>query len=152
MTAITSFSNSDFQSLTIWKDEAGREYFRAVDVCANLRHSNPNQALQRHVNEEYIIKINDGTNRGGLTNYLSEPGLYQLIFASRTDWAKRFQKWVFEEVLPKLRRGEAAIVSTPQQAITIATPNTSISDRAHFLYRDGKVMASKSPIITNQAN
>jgi hypothetical protein len=26
-----------------------------------------------------------------------------MIFASKTEWGKQFQKWVFEEVLPKLR-------------------------------------------------
>lgn len=103
MSAIASFSNQDFQTLTVWKDDSGREFYRAIDACANLRHSNPGQALSRHVDPEYIVQIDDGTNRAGLTNYLSEPGLYQLIFSSKTEWAKKFQRWVFEEVLPKLR-------------------------------------------------
>jgi anti-repressor protein len=100
MNALSSFQNKDFQSMTVWIDEQGREFFRAIDVCSNLRHSNPTQALTRHVNPKYIIQINDGTNRAGETNYLSEPGLYQLIFASKTDWAIKFQEWIFEDVLP----------------------------------------------------
>jgi prophage antirepressor-like protein len=35
--------------------------------------------------------------------YLREPGIYQMIFESKSDIAQRFQCWVFEEVLPKLR-------------------------------------------------
>lgn len=33
-----------------------------------------------------------------------EAGLYRLIFKSRKEEAKRFQKWVFNEVLPSLRK------------------------------------------------
>jgi prophage antirepressor-like protein len=103
MSALTTFENKDFQTLTIWKDDLGREFYRAIDVCSNLRHSNPTQALSRHVNPKYIVQVDDGTNRAGKTNYLSEPGLYQLVFASKTEWAVKFQEWVFEDVLPKLR-------------------------------------------------
>lgn len=35
---------------------------------------------------------------------VKEPGLYALIFTSRKDAAKRFQRWVFEEVLPSIRK------------------------------------------------
>ncbi|MBD2302863.1 BRO family protein [Nostoc sp. FACHB-190] len=35
---------------------------------------------------------------------VTEPGLYRLIFKSHKPVAKRFQRWVFHEVLPSLRR------------------------------------------------
>jgi prophage antirepressor-like protein len=35
---------------------------------------------------------------------VTEPGLYRLIFKSRKAVAKRFQRWIFHEVLPSLRR------------------------------------------------
>ncbi|UKP01012.1 BRO-N domain-containing protein [Nostoc sp. UHCC 0870] len=47
---------------------------------------------------------------------VTEPGLYRLIFKSRKPVAKRFQRWVFHEVLPSLRRtGKYEIPHTPQQ-------------------------------------
>ncbi|MBE9054288.1 hypothetical protein IQ243_28630 [Nostocales cyanobacterium LEGE 11386] len=48
---------------------------------------------------------------------VTEPGLYRLIFKSRKPVAKRFQRWVFHEVLPSLRRtGKYEIPqATPQQ-------------------------------------
>ena len=103
MSALSSFNHPIFGSLTIHKDNEGREYYRAIDVCSCLRLSNPTVAIQRHVKSKYIFQFNDGTNRAGLTNYLSEPGVYQLIFKSKTQFAEEFQDWVFEEVLPKLR-------------------------------------------------
>jgi prophage antirepressor-like protein len=103
MTAISSFSSTEFKELKIWVDDQKREYYRAIDVCYALKHSNPSQALSRLVDDDFIFQIDDGSNRAGKVNYLSEPGLYQLIFASKTEQAKNFQRWVFTKVLPKLR-------------------------------------------------
>jgi len=36
--------------------------------------------------------------------YVTEPGLYRLIFKSRKAEAEVFQEWVFKEVLPTIRR------------------------------------------------
>ena len=112
MSALTSFNHPFFGGLTIHKDEKGREYYRAIDVCSCLRLSNATVAIQRHVNPKHIFQFDDGTNRAGLTNYLSEPGVYQLIFKSKTDFAEQFQDWVFEEVLPKLRASGGYIMPT----------------------------------------
>jgi len=112
MTLLQKFNSEAFGSLTIHRDEQGREFFRAIDVCYALKHSNPSQTLSRLVDPEYIVQIDDGTNRSGKVNYLSEPGLYQLIFASKSVGAKSFQRWVFEEVLPKLRASGGYIVPT----------------------------------------
>lgn len=38
------------------------------------------------------------------TTTILEPGLYQLILGSSSSLAKPFQKWVFEEVLPSIRK------------------------------------------------
>ncbi|MFM6183284.1 MAG: Bro-N domain-containing protein, partial [Dolichospermum sp.] len=35
---------------------------------------------------------------------LEEAGIYQLVFGSKLPSAKIFQKWVFEEVLPSIRK------------------------------------------------
>lgn len=35
---------------------------------------------------------------------ISEPGLYELIFSSRLPLALEFKSWVFEEVLPSIRK------------------------------------------------
>lgn len=118
MSAISAFDSERFGTLTVYRDDAGREYFRAIDVCSILRHSNPNQALKRFVDEDYVFQFKEETNRSQTANYLAEPGLYQLIFASKTDWAKQFQRWVFEEVLPKLRaEGGYLMENASQQQI-----------------------------------
>ena len=37
-------------------------------------------------------------------NFVSEAGLYRLIMSSRKPEAKKFQRWVYHEVLPSIRR------------------------------------------------
>jgi prophage antirepressor-like protein len=112
MSLLQRFDSEAYGSLTIHIDEQGREFYRAIDVCYALKHSNPSQALTRLVDEDYIFQIDDGTNRAGKVNYLSEPGLYQLIFASKSAGAKEFQRWVYSEVLPKLRASGGYIMPT----------------------------------------
>ena len=48
---------------------------------------------------------------------LEEPGIYQLIFGSKLPCAEKFQDWVFEEVLPTIRK-------TGQYAIAHQIPKT----------------------------
>jgi len=38
------------------------------------------------------------------TTVLKEAGIYQLIFSSKLELAQQFQQWVFEEVLPSIRK------------------------------------------------
>ena len=40
-------------------------------------------------------------------SYIDEPNLYRCIFQSRKAEAEQFQDWVFEEVLPSIRRNGA---------------------------------------------
>lgn len=51
-----------------------------------------------------IEKINGDINIHPMTNFISETGLYRLIFKSKQKNALEFQDWVVEEVLPKLRK------------------------------------------------
>jgi prophage antirepressor-like protein len=46
---------------------------------------------------------------------VKEPGLYELIFRSDKPTAQRFRVWMFEEVLPSIRRTGSYSHSTPQQ-------------------------------------
>jgi prophage antirepressor-like protein len=76
----------------------------ASDVCAVLGLSNVSDALIDF--EDYQKGIANVYTPGGLQKMLTvtEAGLYALVFKSRKDNAKRFQKWVISEVLPAIRK------------------------------------------------
>ncbi len=73
---------------------------------------------------------------------VNEPGLYRLIFKSRKPVARRFQRWVYHEVLPTIRKtGSYAIAQTtiqpqePQPALPPAVPTPQeISELADLIY------------------
>jgi prophage antirepressor-like protein len=59
------------------------------------------------------FKFQDSMGKSGRPAwYLREPGIYQMIFESKSDVAQKFQLWVFEEVLPKLRADGGYIMPT----------------------------------------
>jgi prophage antirepressor-like protein len=106
------FQHPDFGSLTTFKDNDGREYYKAHDVCLALRLSNPSQQIKRHVKTKWVFEFDDGYTNSGKALYLCEAGFNALIFKSKTPQAEKFQDWVFEEVLPKLRASGGYIMPT----------------------------------------
>lgn len=85
-------------------DEAGMPWFVAKDVCDYLDLADTSSAC-RKVWEDCKGSHNVPT-LGGAQDMITvnEPGLYQLIFQSRKPEAVEFQRWVFTELLPQLRR------------------------------------------------
>ena len=84
-------------------------WFAAVDLCRVLDIQNPRDAVSNFDGDEKMtVAITDGHSgkRGGaqFMNFVSEPGMYRLIFMSRKPEAKKFQRWVFHEVLPSIRK------------------------------------------------
>ena len=75
--------------------------FIAKDVCDVLGLKNPSVVVAA-LDEDERAKLNLG--RQGETNCVTESGLYHLVFKSRKAAAKRFRRWVTEEVLPELRK------------------------------------------------
>jgi hypothetical protein len=76
----------------------------AADVCKILEIENVSDTLTVFEDDEKGIATID--TLGGEQKVLTvmESGLYKLIFKSRKPVAKKFQKWVFSEVLPSLRK------------------------------------------------
>lgn len=104
--------NADMSNLTVFEFDSqeieivvidGNPWFNASQTAKALGYLNPLQALQDNVSVKYIQQIHLG-RRGKKPNFISEPGLYQLIMRSKLPNAEQFQDWVFEEVLPTIRK------------------------------------------------
>jgi prophage antirepressor-like protein len=87
--------------------------FYAKDVAKSLRYADTKRAVRAHVWKE--DKYTLGCLRRGesihplptghpSTVLITEQGLYQLIFGSELNTAKEFRSWVFNEVLPSIRK------------------------------------------------
>lgn len=79
-------------------------WFVGKDIASALGYADTDQALRRRVFNEYkLTRQIDGSGQKRSVILIDEAGVYQLIFGSKLESAKVFQKWVFEEVLPSIR-------------------------------------------------
>lgn len=87
----------------------------ADDMAAILGHSN-SRMMADSVDNEWKGVSNVYTPGGTQAmTVIWEPGVYQLLAKSRKPQAKPFQKWLFEEVLPSIRKtGQYAIAPQSQ--------------------------------------
>nr|DAE79427.1 MAG TPA: hypothetical protein [Caudoviricetes sp.]DAT92161.1 MAG TPA: repressor domain protein [Caudoviricetes sp.] len=141
-------------------EEDGKILFCASDVAKALGYSNPRDAISRHCRG--VVK-RDAPTQGGVQAiaFIPEGDVYRLITHSKLPGAEKFESWVFDDVLPSLRKDGyyslapqenkpdtqndavlqvlmkntevlQAIVQQNQQ-IMIALTNLSVSDAKHAM-------------------
>lgn len=94
-------------------DKCGKVWFVAKDVAEVLGYTNPQKAIRDHckgVNDSLV----PSTGGAQSTKVIPEPDVYRLIIRSKLPTAERFQKWVFEEVLPSIRKTGAYHVNSDE--------------------------------------
>ena len=96
-------SNSEFGKLEILMED-GKELFPAKECARILGYSDPNGAVRNHCKGCVKRTVVDARGCKQIANYIPEGDLYRLIIRSRLPAAQKFEKWLFDEVLPELRR------------------------------------------------
>lgn len=96
-------SNSEFGKLDILLED-GKELFPANECARILGYSNPKDAVGRHCRGVVKRDLIDALGRTQKTNFIPEGDLWRLIIRSRLPAAQKFEKWLFDEVLPEIRR------------------------------------------------
>ena len=97
--------------VSIILDENNTAWFKGGDVAKILGYGNSREAMKKHVDVEDKKKMNElmasrnvtPLNSQPHTTYINESGLYSLIFGSKLETAKKFKRWVTNEVLPSIR-------------------------------------------------
>jgi anti-repressor protein len=99
---IQIFENSEFGKITATMID-GEEYFAATGCARILGYTNPQEAIRTHCKgvREILTPTGGGNQR---VKFINEGDLYRLIVRSNLPAAKQFEKWVFDEVLPTLRK------------------------------------------------
>lgn len=110
MNELKIYENAEFGKVrTIQID--GKPYFLAKDVADALKYVNPRDAVMRHCRG--VVKHDTPTNSGMQSmSYIPEGDIYRLIVRSKLPEAEKFEKWVFDEVIPSIRKNGA--YKTPQ--------------------------------------
>ncbi|WP_342512839.1 ORF6C domain-containing protein [Sporosarcina sp. FSL K6-1522] len=113
MNQLQIFNHEKFGGLEILTVE-GKEHFPANDVAKKLGYSNPSDAVNRHCRSEGVV-FHEVLTTGGKQQkkFISEGNLYRLITNSKLPDAERFEVWVFDEVLPSIRKTGSYQVGQP---------------------------------------
>lgn len=96
-------SNSEFGKLDILVED-GKELFPATECARILGYNQPGGAVRTHCQGCVKRTVVDARGCKQIANYIPEGDLWRLIIRSRLPAAQKFEKWLFDEVLPELRR------------------------------------------------
>ena len=101
MNHLQIFNNAEFGQIRTVEIE-GKIYFVGKDVANALGYSNPRDAIARHC--KVVVKHDSFKEGGQEVALIPEGDMYRLITHSKLESAERFESWVFDEVLPSLRK------------------------------------------------
>ena len=81
-------------------------WFYGKEVAQILGYQKPRNAIEKHVSKKYKKEAPIQGPLGGKQKciFIKEAGLYELVFKSRLPAAKIFREWVFDKVLPSIRK------------------------------------------------
>ena len=112
MNQMEIFKNPEFGSVRVI-EENGKYLFCGVDVAKALGYTKPQNAIDRHC--PHALKRGIGVQTGKKADgtpavqmvemlFIPEGDVYRLIVHSKLPSAERFERWVFDEVLPSIRK------------------------------------------------
>lgn len=120
------YKNAEFGSVRT-TTLGGQPYFVGKDVADILGYANTRKALIDHIDEEDKddVTIRDAIGRNQTMTAINESGLYSLILSSKMPNAKKFKRWVTNEVLPAIRKhglyATDDLIANPDLAIAAFT-------------------------------
>lgn len=80
----------------------GKDFFVGKDIASALGYKNTNDAISRHC--KGVVK-HEGLKVNGIeVALITEGDMYRLITHSQLPAAEKFESWVFDEVLPSIRK------------------------------------------------
>ena len=96
------FQNKEFGTVRAI-EEGDKVLFCATDVAKALGYSNQRDAVGRHC--KGVVKRDTLTSGGTQElSFIPEGDVYRLIIRSNLPSAEKFEHWVFDEVLPSIRK------------------------------------------------
>ncbi len=100
---IKIFENEEFGKIRTLKEESGRVIFCGLDVAKSLGYKSPKDAISAHCKGavKHRLLTSGGTQE---MKFIPEGDVYRLVAHSRLPSAEKFESWIFDEVLPTIRK------------------------------------------------
>lgn len=122
--SVQVFDSQEFGSIRVAVADNGNPIFCARDVATALGYKNPNDAISKHckgIAFRYPLPTDGGEQ---LVRFITEGDMYRLIASSKLESAQQFESWVFDTVLPSIRRDGGYMVAkadeTPEETMARA--------------------------------
>lgn len=122
MFEVQVFSHIEFGQHTVRMDERGNAVFVLEPVAQALGYSRGRDARRILDRDEYWTEVVDLPAQDLRSSQVrrrvlvvSESGLYHLIFASNKPDAKKFRRWVTEELLPTVREAQTVGIDVVEE-------------------------------------
>jgi prophage antirepressor-like protein len=110
---ILEYSNKSFDYIVKKINGEFKPFFKGMDVAGFFGYSDTDKAIRKHVDSEEKFELIDlvlPADLAGMTYkektaiYITEAGIYSLVWKSQKPEAKAFKKFVETELLPTLRK------------------------------------------------
>lgn len=153
MNQIEIFNSPEFGSIRVI-EENSKYLFCGSDVAAALGYSNPRDAIIRHC--RYVVKRDaphpQSPDRKISMTFIPEGDLYRLIVHSKLPSAERFERWVFDEVLPTIRKHGAyltkeklwKVATSPEALIKLCSELLAEREENASLREENALLESKA--------
>jgi prophage antirepressor-like protein len=123
----------DGREIRVVADESGEPLFVGKDICDALGFSNSSKAMGDHckgVTKRYPLQTSGGLQE---MRVLAEPDVLRLIVSCNLPAAQAFERLVFEEILPTIRRtGGYSATGTPAAPVAPSALSPAKEFRALF--------------------
>lgn len=155
MNNIQIFNNPEFGKVRTLEID-GKPYFCGSDVAKALGYAKPQNAIATHCKGavKQGIGVQTGIKADGTPSiqnvemlFIPEGDIYRLIARSKLPTAEKFESWVFDEVIPSIRKNGGYIANqenlTPEQIVA----NALIVAQNIISKKDEKIMALEQETV-----
>ena len=102
MSRLQIFNNEEFGSLRTIQD-GEKTLFCGNDIARALGYARPNDAIKAHCRAT-VKRSTPISGKMQEINFISEGDVYRLIVRSKLPTAMKFEKWVFDEIIPSVMK------------------------------------------------
>ena len=150
MNQMEIFKNPEFGSIRTF-EQNGEVLFCGKDIAQALGYRRPADAIAAHCKGVCVLPT---PSNGGIQQmkFIPEGDVYRLIVHSKLPSAERFERWVFDEVLPSIRQHGAyltreklwEVATSPEALLKLCSDLLAEREKNAALREDNARLQSKA--------
>lgn len=147
MNNLQIFNNSEFGQIRMVEIE-GKQFAVASDVAKSLGYKDSINAIKHHCRwvAKHHIPHPQNPDKFLAVNVIPEGDIYRLVSGSELPSAEKFERWVFDEILPAIRKTGTYSLS-PQIPQTLSAALRLAADQAETIEHQSKQLNEQKPKV-----